>query len=51
LWLSDTEGLKFWLSCQTELKNRGVNDIFLACADGRTGYPEAISTAYPQTKV
>jgi putative transposase len=51
LWLSETEGAKFWLSCLTDLKNRGLNDIFIACVDGLTGFPEAIRTAYPQTKV
>jgi transposase-like protein len=51
LWLSATEGAKFWLSCLTDLKNRGLNDIFIACVDGLTGFPEAIRTAYPQTKV
>jgi transposase-like protein len=51
LWLSETEGAKFWLSCLTDLKNRGLNDIFIACVDGLTGFPEAIRTAYPHTKV
>jgi putative transposase len=51
LWLSTTEGAKFWLSCLTDLKNRGLNDIFIACVDGLTGFPEAVRTAYPQTKV
>jgi putative transposase len=51
LWLSETEGAKFWLSCLTDLKNRGLNDIFIVCVDGLTGFPEAIRTAYPQTKV
>ena len=51
LWLSETEGAKFWLSCLTDLKNRGLNDIFIVCVDGLTGFPEAIRTAYPLTKV
>jgi putative transposase len=51
LWLSASEGAKFWLSCLTDLKNRGLNDIFIVCVDGLTGFPEAIRTAYPQTKV
>ena len=51
LWLSETEGAKFWLSCLTDLKNRGVSDIFIVCVDGLTGFPEAIRTAFPQTKV
>jgi len=51
LWLGETEGSKFWLSCLTDLKNRGLNDTFIACVDGLTGFPEAIRTAYPRTKV
>jgi putative transposase len=51
LWLSETEGAKFWLSCLTDLKNRGLQDIFIVCVDGLTGFPEAIRTAYPRTKV
>lgn len=51
LWLSETEGAKFWLGCLTDLKNRGLNDIFIACVDGLTGFADAIRAAYPQTKV
>lgn len=51
LWLSEAEGAKFWLSCLTDLKNRGLQDIFVVCVDGLTGFPEAIRTAYPRTKV
>ena len=51
LWLGQNEGAKFWLSCLTDLKNRGLTDIFVACVDGLTGFPEAIRAAYPQTKV
>jgi transposase-like protein len=51
LWLSETEGAKFWLSCLTDLKNRGLADIFVACIDGLSGFAEAIHTAYPQTQV
>jgi putative transposase len=51
LWLGETEGAKFWLPCLTDLKNRGLNDIFVVGVDGLTGFPEAIRTAYPQTKV
>ncbi len=51
LWLGQAEGAKFWLSCLTDLKNRGLQDIFVACIDGLTGFPEAIRAAYPQTKV
>jgi transposase-like protein len=51
LWLNETEGAKFWLSCLTDLKNRGVSDIFIACVDGLTGFPDAIKTVFPQTRV
>jgi len=51
LWLSENEGAKFWLSCLTDLKNRGLGDIFVACIDGLSGFAEAIHAAYPQTKV
>ena len=51
LWLNETEGAKFWLSCLTDLKNRGLKDIFIACIDGLSGFAEAIHTAYPQAKV
>jgi transposase-like protein len=51
LWLAETEGAKFWLSCLTDLQNRGLNDIFIACIDGLAGFAEAIHTAYPQTSV
>jgi len=39
---NETEGAKFWLSCLTDLKNRGLNDIFLVCVDGLSGFSEAI---------
>ena len=51
MWLSENEGAKFWLSILTELQNRGIKDIFIACVDGLNGFPEAINTAYPDTKV
>ena len=51
LWLNEREGAKFWLSCLTDLKNRGVNDIFIVCVDGLTGFPEAIQTAFPKARV
>ncbi len=51
IWMSDNEGAKFWLGILTELKNRGVQDIFIACVDGLTGMPEAIQSAYPKTWV
>jgi putative transposase len=51
LWLGQAEGAKFWLSCLTDLKNRGLRDIFVACIDGLSGFAEAVHAAYPQTKV
>jgi putative transposase len=51
LWLAETEGAKFWLSVLTELQNRGLRDIFIIAVDGLTGFPEAINTVYPQTKI
>jgi putative transposase len=51
LWVAQTEGAKFWLQVMTELKNRGVADIFIACVDGLKGFPEAIETVFPQTEV
>jgi putative transposase len=51
LWLAENEGAKFWLGVLTDMKNRGLSDIFVACVDGLSGFPEAIRAAYPQTKV
>jgi putative transposase len=51
LWVAQTEGAKFWLSVMTELKNRGVQDIFIACVDGLKGFPEAIESVFPKTQV
>jgi transposase-like protein len=51
LWLGQNEGAKFWLNCLTDLSNRGLTDIFVACVDGLTGFPEAIRAAFPQAKV
>jgi transposase-like protein len=51
LWLGENEGAKFWLSCLTDLKNRGLRDIFAACVDGLSGFPDAIRAAYPQATV
>ena len=51
LWIAQTEGAKFWLSVVTELKNRGVGDIFIACVDGLKGFPEAIESVFPKTEV
>ncbi len=51
LWLDETEGAKFWLSCLTDLKNRGLDDILIVCVDGLNGFPEAIRVAYPRAEV
>ena len=51
MWIGQNEGAKFWLSVLTELKNRGLEDIFIACIDGLSGFPEAIETVYPMTKI
>jgi putative transposase len=51
IWICENEGAKFWLSVLTELRNRGVRDIFIACVDGLTGFPEAIRAAYPHALV
>ena len=51
MWTSENEGAKFWLQIMTELKNRGVKDIFIACVDGLKGFPEAIEAVYPQAEV
>jgi putative transposase len=51
LWLGEAEGAKFWLSCLTDLQNRGLKDIFIACIDGLSGFAEALHTAYPLAKV
>ena len=51
LWISQNEGAKFWLQVLTELKNRGVQEIFIACVDGLTGFPDAINSVFPQTQI
>ena len=51
LYLSDAEGAHYWLSVLTDLQNRGVKDILIACVDGLKGFPEAIQTIYPNTEV
>jgi len=51
LWIAQTEGAKFWLQVVTELKTRGVQDIFIACVDGLKGFPEAIEVVYPKAAV
>lgn len=51
MWAAEAEGAKFWMQVVTELKNRGVQDIFIACVDGLKGFPEAIEAVFPQTQV
>ena len=51
MWMAENEGAKFWLSVLTELKNRGLKDILIACVDGLKGFPEAINTVYPDTHI
>ena len=51
LWVSEAEGANFWLTVLTELKNRGVEDIFIACIDGLKGFPEAINSVFPKTEI
>ena len=50
LWISENEGSKFWLNNFTEMKNRGLQDILIACSDNLTGMSEAISAVYPKTE-
>ena len=50
LYISENEGANYWLSVLTDLHNRGVKDILIACVDGLTGFPEAIASIYPQTE-
>jgi putative transposase len=51
LWTSATEGAKFWLQVLTEIHNRGVEDVFIACVDGLKGFPEAIEAVFPKAQV
>jgi len=51
MWMMQTEGAKFWAMILTELRNRGVEDIYIACVDGLKGFPEAIEGVYPNTQV
>jgi putative transposase len=51
MWMAQTEGAKFWLQVITEIKNRGVTDIYIACVDGLKGFPEAIEAVFPRTSV
>jgi len=51
LWAEETEGARFWLGVLTELRNRGLEDVFFVCCDGLTGFPQAIETAFPKAIV
>ena len=51
MWIAENEGAKFWLNVLTELQQRGVEDILIACVDGLKGFPEAINTVYPDTHI
>ena len=51
MWIAQSEGAKFWLGVITELKNRGIKDIFIACVDGLKGFPEAIESVFPNTQI
>ncbi len=51
VWMADSEGAKFWQKVVTDLRNRGLNDILVACCDGLTGLPDAIRSAFPDTVV
>ncbi len=51
LWIAETEGAKFWLQVLTELRHRGVEQILIACLDGLSGDPDAVSTAFPDARL
>jgi putative transposase len=51
MWIAENEGAKFWLNVLTELQQRGVEDILIACVHGLKGFPDAINTVFPQTHV
>ena len=51
MWISQNEGAKFWLNVLTELNNRGVKEVFIACCDGLTGFPDAIASVYPECQI
>lgn len=51
LWIGEAEGAKFWLKVLSEIKERGVQDVFITCVDGLTGFPDAIKTIYPHAQV
>ncbi|AEF80082.1 IS256 family transposase [Leadbettera azotonutricia] len=51
LWIAENEGAKFWMGVLNEIKNRGVEDILIACMDGLTGFPEAVRAVFPKTRI
>lgn len=51
IYLTENEGAKFWFSVLQDFKQRGVNDIFVACVDGLKGFPEAIESIFPTTQI
>lgn len=51
MWVGENESAKIWLSVMNEIKNRGTNDILIACVDGLTGFTDAIGVVYPQTEI
>lgn len=51
MWMTQNESAKFWLQVLTELQNRGLKDVFIACCDGLTGFPDAIEAVFPKTQV
>ncbi len=51
LWVGESEGAKFWLTVLTELRNRGLKDVLIACVDGLKGFPEAVEAVFPKTQV
>jgi transposase-like protein len=51
MWIAESDGAKFWLSVLTELQQRGVEDILIACVDGLKGFPDAINAVFPETHI
>jgi len=51
MWIAENEGAKFWLNVLTELQNRGIQDVLIACVDGLKGFPDAINTVFPETRI
>jgi transposase-like protein len=51
LWIAENEGAKFWMGVLTQLKNRGLEDMLIACMDGLTGFPDALRAIFPNTRI